>query len=138
MSRDYMRELEEVLIAANRKFKTGELSEAAEALNDALGPRGEDIDLELAARVLDGMFYEGFLIVCPKRIIFLHKQPIGGLWYHKSWRFTKIRAVSQDGPGGFGMSVEEDGDYKRLKFFIDIRDYSRLTDFVETLEERTQ
>jgi hypothetical protein len=77
-----MRELEELLVAANRKFKTGELPEAAEALNDALDPRGEDIDLELAARVLDGMFYEGFLIVCPKRIIFLHRQPIGGLWYH--------------------------------------------------------
>ena len=138
MDRDYMRQLANLLMAANRKFKTGELSEAAEALKAALDPRGEDIDLELAARVLDGMFHEGFLIVCPKRVIFLHKQPIGGLWHSKSWPLTKIRAVDQDGPGGFSMSVEEDGGYKRLKFFIDVRDYSRLTNFVESLDERTQ
>lgn len=136
MSRDDISELEELLVGVNRKFKTGELAEAAEALNEALDRRGEDIDFELAARLFEGMFYEGFLIVCPKRVIFLHKQPIGGLWYHRSWRFTKIGAVSKEGPGGFGLAVEEDGERKWLKFFIDIRDYSQLSNFIDALGER--
>jgi hypothetical protein len=134
MNQHDLKELANMILDANRKFDPDKLRGSVQALSEALLP-DEDIELILAVSLLDGMFYDGFLVFCQKRFLFLHKQPFFEVWSCKTWRLKKVKDVRKVGMCSLNLKVKEEGSSKRLNFQADIRDHARLSNLADILEE---